>query len=98
MPEQTTTPLPTETHSSLTSLINADAARVALTQTPVEEMTDEQLHAFVRFIRERRTSQQLSAENKPQRTSRKSADATPTQKAKLLGDLLAGDEKSEEPV
>jgi hypothetical protein len=96
MSEQTTTPLPIVTPSSITSLLNADAARSALTQTPVEEMTDEQLHEFVKFIRERRTSQQLSAENKPQRTSRKSADATPTQKAKLLGDLLAGDEEGDE--
>lgn len=58
-----------------------------------EEMNDTELMEFVTMVRSRRTSQQLANENKPQRAkkepSSKASEATNTQKAKMLGDLMA---------
>src|ERR1035437_5743015 len=89
MSETITIPLPTANNLSTTS--SPDAPRVSLTETPVDEMSDEQLREFVKFIRERRTSQQLSAENKPQRRSK--AEPSLSRQKQVLGDLLRSEER-----
>ena len=97
MPDITTLPLPTV--NPLSSISSIDAPRVDLTKIPVDEMTEDQLREFVKFVRERRTSQQLSNENKPQRRKKGDGEtASPTKKAALLAGLLATDEESEESV
>src|ERR1017187_4593397 len=92
MSDSITSPSMTKTVSSTISSPSVsptllDQPRVDLTQLKLEEMTDEQLEAFVKFVRERRTSQQLSAENKT--TRRTSAKAPTESKTKqLLAGLL----------
>jgi hypothetical protein len=96
MSDNTTSPLTTVTNSSTT--LPLDAPRVSLTDKSVEEMNDEELREFVRFVRDRRTSQQLANENKPSRAGKGSGELPETKKKKLLNDLLAGNEEESEEV
>lgn len=98
MLENTSSPSQTTTSSSTTSVPSSvpqvDQSR--LLKKPVEQMTDEELDAFIQLVRSRRTSQQLALENKRvgKREKKESKEST-TKRAQLLNSLLAGPEEEE---